>query len=59
MVVLFVSTSLLIITFYGKIFFTEQTREANKENQRKMEFFNRVNIKGTSTIEDYKGTSNN
>jgi hypothetical protein len=59
MVIFFVSTTLLIITFYGKIFFTEQTRKANKENERKMEFFNRVNIKGTPTIEDFKGTSNN
>jgi hypothetical protein len=59
MVILFVSTTLLIITFYGKIFFTQQTRSENKENKTKMEFFNRVNIKGTPTIEDFKGTSNN
>ena len=59
MVVLFVSTTLLIITFYGKIFFTEQTRAENKENKTKMEFYNRRNIKGTPTIEDYKRTSNN
>lgn len=59
MVILFVSTTLLIITFYGKIFFTQQTRAENKENKTKMEFFNRVNIKGTPTIEDFKGTSNN
>jgi hypothetical protein len=59
MVVFFISISLLIILFYGTIFFTEQTREANKENKRKMEFYNRVNIKGTPFIEDYKGTSSN
>jgi hypothetical protein len=59
MVVLLISIALLIILFYGTIFFTEQTREANKENKRKMEFYNRVNIKGTPFIEDYKGTSNN
>jgi hypothetical protein len=59
MVIFFVSTTLLIITFYGKIFFTEQTRKANKENQRKMEFYNRVNIKRTPTIQDFKRTSNN
>ena len=59
MVVLFVSTSLLIITFYAKIFFTEQTRAENKENKRKMEFYNRVNIKGTPTIQNYEGTSSN
>lgn len=59
MVILFVSTTLLIITFYGKIFFTSQTRETNKENKRKMEYYNRINIKGTPFIEDYKGTSNN
>jgi hypothetical protein len=59
MVVFFISIALLIILFYGTIFFTEQTREANKENKRKMEFYNRVNIKGTPFIEDYKGTSNN
>jgi hypothetical protein len=59
MVVLFVSISLLTILFYGTIFFTSQTREANKENKRKMEFYNRVNIKGTPTIQDFKGTSSN
>jgi hypothetical protein len=59
MVVFFVSISLLIILFYASIFFTEQTREENKENKRKMEFYNRINIKGTPFIEDYKGTSNN
>jgi hypothetical protein len=59
MVVLFLSISLLIILFYGTIFFTEQTREKNKENQRKMEFYNRVNIKGTPTIQNYEGTSSN
>lgn len=59
MVILFVSITLITITFYGKIFFTQQTREANKENKRKMEFYNRVNIKGTPTIENYEGTSNN
>jgi hypothetical protein len=59
MVVLFVSTALLIITFYGKIFFTEQTRKENKENARKMEFYNRVNIKATPTIQDFKTTSAN
>ena len=59
MVVLFVSITLIIIAFYGKIFFTEQTREENRENKRKMEFYNRINIKGTPTIEDFKTTSNN
>jgi hypothetical protein len=59
MVVFFISISLLIILFYASIFFTEQTREANKENKRKMEFYNRINIKGTPFIEDYKGTSSN
>jgi len=59
MVVLFVSTALLIITFYAKIFFTEQTREENKENKRKVEFYNRINFKTTPTIEDFKETSNN
>jgi hypothetical protein len=59
MVVFFISISLLTILFYGSIFFTEQTREANKENKRKMEFYNRINIKGTPFIEDYKGTSSN
>jgi hypothetical protein len=59
MVVLFVSTALLTITFYGKIFFTEQTRKESKEIKRKMEYYNRVNIKATPTIEDFKGTSAN
>ena len=59
MVVVFVSTSLLTILFYAKIFFTEQKREEIKENKRKMEFYNRINIKGTPTIQDFKGTSNN
>ena len=59
MVVFFISISLLIILFYGTIFFTEQTRAENKENKRKMEFYNRVNIKGTPFIQDYKGTSSN
>ena len=58
MVVAFVFITLITITFYATIFFTEQTRKANKENTRKMEFFNRVNIKGTSFIKDYEGTSN-
>jgi hypothetical protein len=58
MVVFFVSITLLTILFYATIFFTEQTRTQNKENKRKMEFYNRVNIKGTSAIKDYKGTSN-
>jgi hypothetical protein len=59
MVVLFVSTALLTITFYGKIFFTEQTRAESKEIKRKMEYYNRVNIKATPTIEDFKTTSAN
>jgi hypothetical protein len=59
MVVLFVSSTLLTITFYGKIFFTEQTRAESKENKRKMEYYNRVNIKTTTTIQDFKGTSAN
>lgn len=59
MVVLFVSITLITITFYGKIFFTQQTRKANKENKRKMEFYNRVNIKGTPFIQDHKGTFKN
>ena len=59
MVVFFISISLLIILFYGKIFFTEQTRDANKENKRKMEFYNRVNIKRTPTIQDYEKTQSN
>jgi hypothetical protein len=59
MVILFVSTALLTITFYGKIFFTEQTRDESKEIKRKMEYYNRVNIKTTPAIEDFKGTSKN
>jgi len=59
MVVLFVSTTLLTITFYGKIFFTEQTRAESKEIKRKVEYYNRVNIKGTPPIEDFKTTSAN
>jgi len=59
MVVFFISISLLIILFYGAIFFTEQTREANKEDKRKMEFYNRVNIKRTPTIQDYERTQSN
>ena len=59
MVVLFVSTALLTITFYGKIFFTEHTRKESKEIKRKVEFYNRVNIKGTPAIEDFKTTSAN
>jgi len=59
MVVFFVSITLLTILFYATIFFTEQTRTENKENKRKMEFYNRVNTKGTPFIQDYKGTSNN
>ena len=59
MVVFFISIAFLIILFYGTIFFTEQTREANKENKRKMEFYNRVNIKGTPTIKNYEGTQSN
>jgi hypothetical protein len=59
MVVLFVSTALLIITFYGKIFFTEQTRKENKESKTKVEYYNRVNIKGTPAIQDFKTTSAN
>jgi hypothetical protein len=59
MVVLFISTALLTITFYGKIFFTQQTRNQSKENKTKMEYYNRVNIKGTPTIEDFKTTSAN
>jgi hypothetical protein len=58
MVVLFISIALLIILFYGTIFFTEQTREANKENKRKVEFYNRRNIKTEPTIKDYKTTYN-
>jgi hypothetical protein len=59
MVILFVTSTLLTITFYGKIFFTEQTRAESKEIKRKMEYYNRVNIKGTPTIEDFKTTSAN
>jgi hypothetical protein len=59
MVILFVSTALLTITFYGKIFFTEQTRAESKEIKRKVEYYNRVNIKATPTIEDFKTTSAN
>lgn len=58
MVVFFVCITLITITFYGSIFFTEQTREANNENKRKMEFYNRRNIKTTPTIKDYKTTHN-
>jgi len=53
MVILFISIPLLIILFYGKIFFTKQTRKENKENKRKMEFYNRFNAKRTTHIEDY------
>jgi hypothetical protein len=59
MVVLFVTSTLLTITFYGKIFFTEQTRAESKEIKRKVEYYNRVNIKGTPTIQDFKTTSAN
>jgi hypothetical protein len=59
MVVLFVSTAILTITFYGKIFFTEQTRKESKEIKRKMEYYNRLNIKRTPAIEDFKTTSAN
>ena len=59
MVVLFVSSALLTITFYGKIFFTEQTRAESKEIKRKVGYYNRVNIKRTPTIEDFKTTSAN
>jgi hypothetical protein len=58
MVVLFLSIALLIILFYGTIFFTAQTREANKENKRKVEFYNRHNIKTEPTIQDFKTTYN-
>jgi len=58
MVVFFVSISLLIILFYATIFFTEQTRQENKENKRKMEFYNRRNIKTEPTIKDYKTAYN-
>jgi hypothetical protein len=59
MVILLVTLTLIIITFYGKIFFTEQTRQEAKENKRKMEYYNRHNIKTKPTIEDYKTTSTN
>jgi hypothetical protein len=59
MVVLFVTSTLLTITFYGKIFFTQQTRKESEEIKRKVEYYNRVNIKGTPTIEDFKTTSAN
>ena len=59
MVIAFVTTTLITITFYGKIFFTQQTREENKEIKRKVEYYNRVNIKTTPTIEDFKTTSAN
>ena len=59
MVIAFVTTTLITITFYGKIFFTQQTREENKEIKRKVEYYNRVNIKGTPTIQDFKTTSAN
>jgi len=59
MVIAFVTTTLITITFYGKIFFTQQTREESKEIKRKMEYYNRVNIKATPTIEDFKTTSAN
>ena len=58
MVVFFVSISLLIILFYATVFFTAQEREERKENKRKMEFYNRRNIKTTPTIKDYKTTFN-
>lgn len=58
MVVLFVSISLLIILFYATIFFTAQEREEKKEAKRKMEFYNRRNIKTEPTIKDYKTTFN-
>jgi hypothetical protein len=59
MVIIFVSITLITITFYGKIFFTQQTREEAKENQRKMEYYNRHHIKTKPTIEDFKTTSTN
>jgi hypothetical protein len=58
MVVAFVFITLITITFYATIFFTEQTRKANKENKRKMEFYNRRNIKTEPTIKDYKTIHN-
>lgn len=58
MVVTFVSISLLIILFYATIFFTEQTRQEAKEKKRKMEFYNKRNIKTEPTIKDYKTTFN-
>jgi hypothetical protein len=54
MVILFVSTTLLTITFYGKIFFTEQTRNQEKEDKRKVGFYNSVNFKTTETKQDSK-----
>jgi len=59
MVVLFVSITLLIILFYGTIFFTQQTRDESKEIKRKVEYYNKVNIKATPTIQDFKTTSAN
>jgi hypothetical protein len=59
MVVLIILAPLLIVYFYGKIFFTEQTRAESKEIKRKVEYYNRVNIKRTPTIEDFKTTSAN
>ena len=58
MVVFFVSIALLTIIFYATIFFTEQTRQEAKENKRKMEFYNRRNIKTEPTIKVYKTTFN-
>lgn len=58
MIILFVTTILLIIAFYGKIFFTEQTRKENKENKINMEFYNRDHNKTKPTIKDYKTTNN-
>jgi cell division protein FtsL len=59
MVILFVSITLIIITFYGKIFFTKQTRQEAKENKRKMEYYNLHHSKTKPTIEDFKTTSRN
>jgi hypothetical protein len=59
MVIIFVTLTLIIITFYGKIFFTEQTRQEAKENKRKVEYYNRNHIKTKPTIEDFKTTSSN
>lgn len=58
MLILFIIISLLTITFYGKIFFTEKTREEARENKRKMKFYNRRNIKTEPAIKDYKTTYN-